>query len=878
MGPEKMFLSAAVVVGALLQACSAGYVEPMQHVIATMNSTVLPAGVSDLTATVVGSKVFLFGGCLAQTETDGNCTSVSKKAYMFDPEPVFASRDLVELEDAPNARYRHMAGMIGDKIFIIGGSNGSSIGDGQQAYTEIDIYDTTTGSWSTSADVALTEGITDGTAFTINDVIYVVGGWTASWSYFTNTISITETNLTYLNVSLNVQRGDVQSVILSGEGYVIGGYGDGDGDNDYEHLNTVERFDPTNNTWYLEADDLSTTRGDSTISILNDRVYTFGGQSTKMINDNDELTYGIASIEVLYSGDWRYAGELGDDRFRAASATIDDTVYIFGGATVNEGTTSEISLLSSIVTFTETSSLYSLPTVVLQGSGTTNPSTFFWHVFDLFHSGTRIPVKMTYRAIGSGDGQSEMMGNEASGYLPYTQFGSGDIPFSADDYANITEHHVIAQIPFAFGAVSVYVNIPELRADSSRSLVITACNLAKIYNGDITNWNELASASTENSWLSSVDQTILPVHRDTGSSSTSGFTTYLNDECSDEWSSDLVGKLIDWPCSAAGTCTSDSGSGGIQEYLEANEYSIGYLSVSHGYPDELSEITLVNKNGDLVQSSTAGIQKAASAYSAWPSNITSDYSDVSLINTDGSDAFPIVLVSYLYVRQDLTSLGSSAALLKAFLQYVLNEDMGQELMTDYSFVPLTDDLRTMCLDGVDNLLEMPADVTEFVFESDTTLVYTGAGAYVISEKREVITQTALEDMDDDITDLEDRVSTLEDTASADQIDTLNATIQALVARVASLESGSSSAAESDDDDEHVHKEIDQAMAIATAAIVISVIELVLLLILGYMLYKIHTAVSQAKRIGNGGRPSHAGSSLELSQASSDSASAAVRVV
>ena len=36
----------------------------------------------------------------------------------------------------------------------------------------------------------------------------------------------------------------------------------------------------------------------------------------------------------------------------------------------------------------------------LHGSGTTNPSKFFWKVMDMLEERTRTPVTMTYRGVG----------------------------------------------------------------------------------------------------------------------------------------------------------------------------------------------------------------------------------------------------------------------------------------------------------------------------------------------------------------------------------------------------------------------------------------------------------------------------------------------
>ena len=59
------------------------------------------------------------------------------------------------------------------------------------------------------------------------------------------------------------------------------------------------------------------------------------------------------------------------------------------------------------------------------------------------------PVRMSYRAVGSSTGQYEFLGNtnasrQQETYVPYSDFGAGDIPFDADDYAALTgcAHHL----------------------------------------------------------------------------------------------------------------------------------------------------------------------------------------------------------------------------------------------------------------------------------------------------------------------------------------------------------------------------------------------------------------------------------------------------
>ena len=46
----------------------------------------------------------------------------------------------------------------------------------------------------------------------------------------------------------------------------------------------------------------------------------------------------------------------------------------------------------------------------VHGSGTTNPSKCIWHILSLFNQRSKVPIRMTYRAVGSSTGQAEFLG------------------------------------------------------------------------------------------------------------------------------------------------------------------------------------------------------------------------------------------------------------------------------------------------------------------------------------------------------------------------------------------------------------------------------------------------------------------------------------
>merc|ERR1740130_1605884 len=108
------------------------------------------------------------------------------------------------------------------------------------------------------------------------------------------------------------------------------------------------------------------------------------------------------------------------------------------------------------------------------------------------------------------------------------------------------------------------------------------------------------------------------------------------------------------------------GSGEMSSKLASTPYSIGYIDSGHGHEDGLKEIELKNKAGTYqssLEAGPAGIGAAAGAAIAggvMPSSPLADFSAVSLHNQDGTTTWPIVAISYVYVRKDLTSLGDKA--------------------------------------------------------------------------------------------------------------------------------------------------------------------------------------------------------------------------
>ena len=86
--------------------------------------------------------------------------------------------------------------------------------------------------------------------------------------------------------------------------------------------------------------------------------------------------------------------------------------------------------------------------------------------------------------------------------------------------------------------------------------------------------------------------------------------------------------------------------------------------MGHGTASKLTEIKLKNKAGSILSTSEANIGAAAAeaiASGVIPATGDKDFSAVSLFDMAGVDTWPIVMLTYFYLRQDMQSLDPDTA-------------------------------------------------------------------------------------------------------------------------------------------------------------------------------------------------------------------------
>ena len=375
-----------------------------------------------------------------------------------------------------------------------------------------------------------------------------------------------------------------------------------------------------------------------------------------------------------------------------------------------------------------------------------------------FEERTKELTHLTYRAIGSGPGQRDFIGADNNN-TSYTHFGAGDIPMSKEDYTTLVEKGGMIHLPFVLGAISVFHSIPGI-PNGVGGLNLTACELAQIFNREITSWDDEKITKLNPNLDVPAGFPIHVARRVEGSSSTSTLTKYMNSKCPDHWPEEMTGKKITWP---DGTMECDSSSL-MAKCIRDNPGAIGYSDAGHGHAEGLIEIELENEDGTFLSSRFAmeneGIADAASSF---PMN-DKDYSEMNVMNQPGKYTWPMVAASYLYVRKDLSYIKNSEeqGLLIGFLKSVFNSEYNSAC-ADFGFVFVKDSVIDQNLDAITNLT-VNDDAPTFVFESGNDKAdVAGGDDYVVSGKRRTYAEYERESTSVKISDLETTLAAQETT-------------------------------------------------------------------------------------------------------------------
>ena len=230
--------------------------------------------------------------------------------------------------------------------------------------------------------------------------------------------------------------------------------------------------------------------------------------------------------------------------------------------------------------------------VTVQGAGATFPAPLYTSWFQTYNDAYP-NIQIDYQANGSGAGIKAITEQTVD-------FGASDAAMKDTEMAALPAGKKLFHFPTALGAVVAIYNLPD-----TPTLQLDSANLAGIYLGKITKWNDQAIAAN-NPGVTLPDLAILVVHRSDGSGTTNTFTTYL-DTVDPTWHSSVgAGKDVKWPIGIGA-----SGNDGVATAVKQTPGAIGYVDLSVATSSNLTSALI--KNADATSLPTSVLRRSSMA-------------------------------------------------------------------------------------------------------------------------------------------------------------------------------------------------------------------------------------------------------------------------
>jgi phosphate transport system substrate-binding protein len=274
-------------------------------------------------------------------------------------------------------------------------------------------------------------------------------------------------------------------------------------------------------------------------------------------------------------------------------------------------------------------------------------------------------VTISYDPVGSGGGRE--------------QFIAGGTAYAGSDAALSTEEGELEkaekrcktgqliEVPNYISPIAIIYNLPgveELQLDPE--------TLAKIFNQEITSWNDKAIAA-DNPGVELPDTRITPVNRSDESGTTENFTEYLSEVVPSVWSYEVSG---DWPVKGGEAA---SGTSGVVEAVAAGEGAIGYADASQAGELGIAKVKVGSEYAEPTPEAAAKVlEESPLDKELSPGKYTIAYKLNRKTESEGT--YPIVLTSYLIACTKYDSADEASAV-KAYLEYVVSPE-GQELAAE----------------------------------------------------------------------------------------------------------------------------------------------------------------------------------------------------
>jgi phosphate transport system substrate-binding protein len=288
---------------------------------------------------------------------------------------------------------------------------------------------------------------------------------------------------------------------------------------------------------------------------------------------------------------------------------------------------------------------------------------------------------LSYNPTGSGAGRE--------------QFIAGNVDFAGSDSA-LKEEQIAAaaercggnpawNLPLVFGPVAMAYNI-----EGVDKLVLNGETIAKIFQGQITKWNDPAIAAL-NEGATLPDAPVTPIFRSDSSGTTDNFQKYLEAASGGAWTKGDGSEF------QGGAGEGAQKSAGVVQAVQATPGAIGY--VEKGFADQAGvPYAQIDTGSGAIELTNESAAKAidAAKFAAEGNDLTLDLA--SLYGTKDEGAYPLVLATYNIVCSKGYDAETADAV-KSFLTVAAND--GQAGLPDAGYVPLPDAFKERLVTSID---------------------------------------------------------------------------------------------------------------------------------------------------------------------------------
>jgi phosphate ABC transporter phosphate-binding protein len=332
--------------------------------------------------------------------------------------------------------------------------------------------------------------------------------------------------------------------------------------------------------------------------------------------------------------------------------------------------------------------------VPVSGSGSTwSENAINQWIADVAQYGMRV----NYNGDGSSQGRQDFLDGTVD-------FAASDIPFQSHPTDGSAPEDpapgTYAYMPITAGGTSFMYNL-TINGQRVTNLRLSGENIAKIFTGQITKWNDPA-IQVDNPQLDLPDITIVPVVRSDGAGSTAQFVLWMINQYSSIWNaycnsvgrSGECGETSYYPTS--GNMIAQSGDLGVAGYVAANyaDGAIGYVEYSYAINARFPVVQMLNAAGYYTEPTADNV-----AVSLLKAEVdTTDVNDPSLYLTQQLNGvytdtdprtYPLSSYSYLILPTAIQGQFTSdkGKTLAAFSYYAMCQGQQESSSLGYSPMP-----------------------------------------------------------------------------------------------------------------------------------------------------------------------------------------------